>query len=116
MGGRQTGGCGTRATSVHREITDEGIEVAPSMDARIAQARIEVIACERKIAAHEDRVIAVIRDVSVEASENVDARKIGERFVVTLRHDPAAPDAVVDVLQLQHAKRGLELAHLAVDA
>jgi hypothetical protein len=52
----------------------------------------------------------------VERAEDIDAGNVGERSVVSLRHDPSADGCSRRHVPAAAIERGLELAHLAVEA
>src|SRR5450830_1066509 len=115
-GHRQKMGLRRGQPFVHREVADQGVEIAPGVNVAAGHKFIQCVAADRIIVAHQDGEVGIVGGLASHPVDALDAWALVQQFTVALIDDAPALDGLVDILQLQEPERGIELAHLAVDA
>lgn len=114
--GWQVGGGRARQAAIHGESGDEGMEVAPRDDPAFPESMPKHVTGHGIGRVHKDGEVGVIHPGFVRRVEAPDAGNPGQQPAIGGGDAGTPGDRPIGVLQLEQSQRGVEFAHLAVDA
>lgn len=114
-GYRQASTFGGGQTSVHGEIADERVEVAPRMDTLVFELLVKCVPAERVVGLYEHWEVGIIGHSLLTLGKALDTFHTLQRLTVTGINSCAASQDVMHVFELQQAEGGVDFAHLGID-
>ncbi|MNE66652.1 hypothetical protein D3C80_1622120 [compost metagenome] len=109
--------CCAGQTAIHGKFADQRIEVTPHQDALFTISVVQGITTAAKLLlVYQYRAVGVVPLQACRRLQQADALHAFQTLAITFENRAALAQRTVDMTQLQQAKCGLHLIHLAIDA
>lgn len=101
---------------IHWKIGDQRVKVAARKDVVVFELLVQRIAAQRVIGLHQDGKVRIVSHLLAGTLQTANAGHAQQCVAVGGIDTLALCQCLVHMLQLQHAKGGVDFAHLAIDA
>ena len=105
-----------RHAPIHRKVGDQRVKIPAGKDVVVFELLVQRIAAERIVGFHQQGEIRIVGHFFARVLQAANAGHIAQRFAVGCINPLALGQRGVNMPELQHAKGGIDFAHLAVDA